>query len=184
MSERCPACDAMVVGNEVYCRQCAAPLVSNLRPPSARMRWLVETRRLLLVNCIVCVLPACALAVPTIAPVGGIPLVGFGVLLGVFARRAGYGAAVKLAAAQVVVVAIWVPLVWTLRNVPFLPAITLPLALLLWAAMFGASLHVWQNPPARDLRLQCDHCGYWLKGQVLPRCPECGHRFDPARLDL
>lgn len=184
MSDRCPACDAMVIGNEVYCRQCAAPLVSNLRPPSIRMRWLVDTRRLLLVNCMACVLHACMLAVPSISPAGGILVVGFGVLLGFFARRAGYGAATKLAAAQILFVIIWVPLLWTLRSVRFLPAITLPFMLLALAALFVASLCVWRDPPARDLRLRCDGCGYWLKGQVSPRCPECGRQFDPARLNL
>jgi len=43
----------------------------------------------------------------------------------------------------------------------------------------------------RSLRLQlqetgipvCLHCGYDLRGQLDPRCPECGQPFDPALLN-
>jgi hypothetical protein len=30
----------------------------------------------------------------------------------------------------------------------------------------------------------CLHCGYDVRGQVEPRCPECGHEFDPKLRDL
>ncbi len=29
---------------------------------------------------------------------------------------------------------------------------------------------------------RCQHCGYFLIGLTLPRCPECGTEFDPAKL--
>ena len=29
----------------------------------------------------------------------------------------------------------------------------------------------------------CLHCGYDLRGQIEPRCPECGRTFDPALLN-
>ncbi len=29
----------------------------------------------------------------------------------------------------------------------------------------------------------CRHCGYDLRGQTEPRCPECGRPFDPALLN-
>ncbi len=29
----------------------------------------------------------------------------------------------------------------------------------------------------------CRHCGYDLRGQIEPRCPECGRTFDPALLN-
>jgi RNA polymerase subunit RPABC4/transcription elongation factor Spt4 len=40
----------------------------------------------------------------------------------------------------------------------------------------------WQRPlPPADM-LTCGNCGYLLRGLVVPRCPECGTRFDPRKL--
>jgi rubrerythrin len=58
----------------------------------------------------------------------------------------------------------------------------MPFILIGVIVFFLASLCVWRDNPARELRFRCDGCGYLLKGQETPRCPECGRRFDPARL--
>jgi hypothetical protein len=50
--------------------------------------------------------------------------------------------------------------------------------------------YLWHKPCQRYLREQlnakavpiCLDCGYDLRGQVVPRCPECGKAFDPALL--
>ncbi len=40
----------------------------------------------------------------------------------------------------------------------------------------------WHRPlPPADI-LTCFNCGYLLRGLVVPRCPECGTRFDPRKL--
>ncbi len=40
----------------------------------------------------------------------------------------------------------------------------------------------WHRPlPPADM-LTCSNCGYLLRGLVVPRCPECGARFDPRKL--
>jgi len=40
----------------------------------------------------------------------------------------------------------------------------------------------WHRPlPPADM-LTCGNCGYLLRGLVVPRCPECGTRFDPRKL--
>ncbi len=184
MSERCPACDAIILGNEVYCRQCAAPLVSELPPQSERMRWLIRARTFVLINCILAFLSVFLLATPVTSLVGGPILIFFGGALISVARRAGYPAALKLGLVQFCLPLVWVPTILSLRNLTSIVLVTAPLALLLVVALFVASLCVWQRHPARDLRFQCDNCGYWIRGQVVPRCPECGQSFDPARLDV
>src|SRR5438309_10005725 len=35
-----------------------------------------------------------------------------------------------------------------------------------------------ESPPAPLQALHCPMCDYDLRGQVEPRCPECGYRFD------
>ena len=34
------------------------------------------------------------------------------------------------------------------------------------------------SAPAIDSSLHCPMCDYDLRGQIEPRCPECGYRFD------
>lgn len=148
------------------------------------MRWLIRTRTLLLVNSLLSIGPICMMAIPIAAPVGGSVLVLLGAVLAVTASRAGYVNAHRLAIVQIVVALLCPPLVWSLRSISLMLAVTLPLAVLLVIALFIASLCIWRDPPARDLRLHCDRCGYWLKGQTVNRCSECGQRFDPARLDV
>lgn len=64
MSDHCPVCDALLFANEPHCRACAAPITPKLSSLPPRMRWLVWTRRLVLVNCVVCMVPAFMMAVP------------------------------------------------------------------------------------------------------------------------
>ncbi len=53
---------------------------------------------------------------------------------------------------------------------------------------FGVMQWLWRNPIRRHLRRQlqergipiCLSCGYDLRGQLTPRCPECGTAFDEA----
>jgi hypothetical protein len=183
MSDRCPACDAMILGNEGFCRQCAAPLLSHLPPQSQRMRWLVRARAFVLINCLLAFGPVCMLATPPTALIAWpILVVLAGILIGM-ARQAAYPAAVKLGLVQGCSAFLWTATICSLRRIPSVEILTVPVVLLLLVALFVASLCVWQQHPARDLRFQCDTCGYWIRGQVVPRCPECGRRFDPARLD-
>lgn len=183
MPDRCPACDAMILGNEAYCRQCAAPLLSHLPPQSERLRWLIRARTLVLVNCLLAILPAGMLATPATSLVAGPVLIFLGGVLIAVSRRAGYSAAIKLGWVQICLPLLWVPIILSLSHIPGIVLLTAPLALLLVVALFATSLCVWQQHPARDLRFQCDTCGYWIREQTVSRCPECGQRFDPARLE-
>lgn len=71
--------------------------------------------------------------------------------------------------------------IWLLRMLP--------------AALLGAGLGIgvqflWRGPLRRSLREElvsrgvpiCVPCGYDLRGQTEPRCPECGRPFDKALL--
>jgi hypothetical protein len=54
-------------------------------------------------------------------------------------------------------------------------AIAIPIILLAWIPFFLAL----DCPRVIERRgLRCRSCGYDLKGQVAPRCPECGHLLD------
>lgn len=37
--------------------------------------------------------------------------------------------------------------------------------------------------PIRKRAARCLRCGYDLRGQTTPRCPECGLEFDPEQLE-
>jgi hypothetical protein len=61
----------------------------------------------------------------------------------------------------------------------------------LWpCALFGMVWALVRHAARRQLRERlvelgvpiCIHCGYDLRGQTVPRCPECGRGFDPALL--
>jgi hypothetical protein len=68
------------------------------------------------------------------------------------------------------------------------------LAIFAVLAMFGAGVALWlvRIPIRRSLRESliacgmplCMHCGYDVRGQTDPRCPECGRDFDPKLRDL
>ena len=187
MPNRCPACDALTLGHEVYCLQCAAPLISSLPPSSLRMRWLIRARHCLLINSILSIGPACLLVHPLSALAGGPMLILLGLGLAWVGRRATYPGVIRLGLIQAGVPVVYVPIVYALGawNPRLQVALPFPLALLVLTGVvvfFFSSLCVWRDHPARDLRFHCDHCGYLLTGQITPRCPECGHRFDPARL--
>ncbi|MBI4581447.1 MAG: hypothetical protein HY718_17225, partial [Planctomycetes bacterium] len=183
MADRCPACDAVVLGNEVYCRQCASPLMSHLPPTSRRLRWMVHARRFVLINSILSLVPTMLMCAPRSALVGGPILIVLGLAVVWVGRRATYPAATKLGSIQAAVALVWMPLVWSLQSARQLVVFTFPLVLIAVIALYVASLWVWHNHPARNLRFQCDHCGYLLSGLPLPRCPECGQPFDPARMN-
>ncbi len=66
------------------------------------------------------------------------------------------------------------------------------LTTLLYLAMGATALHFWWQPRFRkSIRRQlvqagiavCMKCGYDLRGQTQPRCPECGTPFDVSPLD-
>jgi len=174
----------MIVGNEAYCRQCAAPLSAGLPPTSPVMRRLIGARRFVLLNAIFAPVLCLLLAMPVTALIGGPALAALGLALAWAARRTSYANAVRLGLVQALVALVWVAFVWLLQVlIPLLQTVRGHEQLAGIGAVFFASLWVWQNHPARDLRFQCDHCGYWIKGLVVPRCPECGHSFDPARLE-
>ena len=78
------------------------------------------------------------------------------------------------------------------------PAIPRSLRLIVLACVYacfpvaGVAGRIWLRAVyRRSLRLQlqgmdipvCIHCGYDLRGQLDPRCPECGQPFDPALLN-
>jgi hypothetical protein len=79
------------------------------------------------------------------------------------------------------------------RAIPIVPwAAAYVLLLVLWVAGFSGIVWVIFRADARH-RLReglvalgvpiCLHCGYDLRGQIEPRCPECGRTFDPALLN-
>lgn len=49
-------------------------------------------------------------------------------------------------------------------------------------AMVPLSLWLASRIPREAQPDACVHCGYLLYGLTEPRCPECGHEFDPARI--
>ena len=61
---------------------------------------------------------------------------------------------------------------------------------LVFSAYLYSTLWVYRRRIERVLRERllelgipvCLHCGYDLRGQTVPRCPECGRGFDPALL--
>lgn len=76
-------------------------------------------------------------------------------------------------------------------HVPIGPDLLGPLlAALSGGLMVGAGLHLFRRRIRRSLRQQlieihvpiCLECGYDLRGQVEPRCPECGKPFNPNLL--
>jgi hypothetical protein len=98
-------------------------------------------------------------------------------------------------------VAFWLPLaiLWTAAFIltrrllpPFIPNILLGPALSLpcGAACLYPTLWLKRRRIKRLLREQliglgipvCLHCGYNVRGQTEPRCPECGREFDPGLL--
>jgi hypothetical protein len=182
MAEHCPVCDAMTVGSEASCRQCSTPLLGHLPSPSRRLNGLARVRRLVLLNAMWALPPAAMMAVPETAPAGACFLLGAGLLLVLGGRGARYPAAVRLGVAQCIAPLIWVPFFWPLNGNPAAVMLGAPVMLAGAIGLFIASLCAWRDHPARQLRITCDHCGYCLNGLVEPRCPECGHAFDPGRL--
>jgi predicted RNA-binding Zn-ribbon protein involved in translation (DUF1610 family) len=68
---------------------------------------------------------------------------------------------------------------------------TIPIGALVGGVVTYVVVRSTRHLVRRSLRLQlqemsipvCLHCGYDLRGQVDPRCPECGQPFDPALLN-
>jgi hypothetical protein len=68
---------------------------------------------------------------------------------------------------------------------------TIPMGALVGGVVTYVVIRSTRHLVCRSLRLQlqemgipvCLHCGYDLRGQTDPRCPECGRPFDPALLN-
>jgi hypothetical protein len=79
------------------------------------------------------------------------------------------------------------------HTLPFIPwAVALIAIVMFWmGAFFGLIWVTIRHDARRRLRERlvafgvpiCVHCGYDLRGQTEPRCPECGRAFDPALLN-
>ncbi len=106
------------------------------------------------------------------------------------ARRARHRGALWLGAANCGICLLFIGLVnllhWSPRHAdrPFrimgaaYVLATLPAAILVTRAAPG----ILRRNLAQLGGLVCEQCGYDLRGQIDPRCPECGLPFDPRRL--
>lgn len=71
----------------------------------------------------------------------------------------------------------------TLRGAPVyvIDFVTIPIAMMVFVAVGWACLGVSSYLYRRSRPGICKGCGYDLRGQTEPRCPECGTPFDDAR---
>jgi hypothetical protein len=187
MRHRCPVCRAPISDSEI-CLTCGAwfsegPAGYRGRPTYVFLgRWLVVVDWMLILAT-----AAAAAALPNIpGPAGalqgslGLPLSALTVIAGVRAAISGVSllglANILFGILFLTVLATASPMAswegwWIVGAAAFYCVVTLPFV-----------VRMWRHPlPVFDM-LSCQQCGYSLRGLAVPRCPECGTRFDPGKL--
>lgn len=186
MTGHCPVCDALLPANAEFCPACGNPAANGTARMRLHTRRLVRTRKMILINCLVCEVSLLGMgSVPTAAVAAPI-IVAMSLLLLVIGHRARYTAAVRLGLAQVGVLVLLLAMVAVrppLGDAIVQGVVHFAFLLVGAVALFITSLHAWQNHPAFQRRWECQECGYILRGLIRPRCPECGTPFDPRRLE-
>ncbi|MHC4443513.1 MAG: hypothetical protein ACYTBZ_13280 [Planctomycetota bacterium] len=186
MPDRCPVCDKYLQTMGGFCDRCGFPISVKYKNLPKHYRDIIITRRLVLINCIVCALLMFSLVNPIPATVGGSVIIISAIVLIIAGRRIGYTGAWRLGIFQCVACLVIASLSWlTIFNLN-LVIMQITLVMACFIVHFIASLLVWKNHPWLSIhkRFECKQCGYLLFGLITPRCPECGTKFNPALLEM
>jgi len=184
MAHHCEVCDYYLQANSGYCDQCGAPISAKYKDLPRYYRKSIQTRNLVLINCLVCTLSMMPLANPFLAVISGPVILAFGMLLVRYGNNTSYPGASKIGVFQCLSCLMFIILSWLTSKSYDMTLLLCFLIIVYLIILFVASMLAWVNHPwlSKYKRFECQHCGYLLFGLKTPRCPECGTEFDPSLL--